>query len=68
MSRQDHEKNKRMKETVDQLMHDPVCGNCGKPYREHKAFMENCPLSMKGEFSEYRYFVRMGKESPRGET
>jgi hypothetical protein len=58
MSRQDHEKNKRMRETVDQLMNDPLCGICGQSYRKHKAFMENCPLLSKGEFCADVYFSK----------
>jgi hypothetical protein len=23
---------------------DSLCGNCGQPYKKHKAFTENCPV------------------------
>lgn len=42
-----------------------LCGNCGQPYREHKAFMENCPLEENGEFSTDKYFAKgIAKKNP----
>lgn len=56
MSRQDHEKNKRMRETIERLTKDPLCANCGQSYGKHKAFMENCPNEQ--GFSDELFFKR----------